>query len=95
MNIIITLLLLVTSFGIFFGFTKPQYDSITNNVSLRDQYAEALTRMETLQNKSNELAQQYSSIPKDGIVKINKALPDSNDSVQTIDRKSTRLNSSH
>ena len=84
MNLIVTLLLLATSLGIFFGFTKPQYDSITKTASVRDQYTEVLARIETLKNKSNELAQQYSSIPKDGIVKISQALPDSNDIVQTI-----------
>ncbi|MFA6094359.1 MAG: hypothetical protein WC757_00515 [Candidatus Paceibacterota bacterium] len=84
MNIIVTLLLFATSLGIFFGFTKPQYEKITDDISLRDQYAQVLTRMETLKNKSNELAGQYSAIPKDGILKINQALPDSNDSVQTI-----------
>lgn len=68
----------------FFLFTNPYYKEV---VALKDQvdsYNEALNNSKSLEAERDKLTQQYNSIDRNNLVKLERMLPDSVDNIRLI-----------
>ena len=62
MNIIVPLLLIATSIGLFFGYTKTTYDSLAKVREKKDKIEETLSRVDEIKKSINTLTESYNSI---------------------------------
>lgn len=95
MNNLISILLLVASLGIYFGYSRPTYSGVTLSSTLdgrsiaelkeeRARYLDALEKTREIEEVRIGLLDTYNRIPNESKEKLEKLLPDHIDSVRLI-----------
>lgn len=95
MNNLISILLLVASLGIYFGYSRPTYSGVTLSTNLegrsiaelkeeRARYLDALEKTREIEEVRIGLLKEYNKIPDASKEKLEKLLPDHIDSVRLI-----------
>src|SRR3989338_7429840 len=93
-NVTATILILA-SFGLFFGYVSPTYGRLTGSAVLKeksieelrkdqDDYKDALSKAHEIEKARSGLLEIYNSIPEKDLEKLLKLLPDHIDSVRLI-----------
>lgn len=75
-------ILLLISIGLFYTFTSPQYGAVGELRAEADEYRQVLDGADAISEKSYELEAEYRQIPKPELDRLDKALPDSVDTVR-------------
>ncbi len=83
-RVIIPVLLLVVSAGLFFGFVDPQYQEIKQLSLESKKYDQALQKSKELQQVRDQLLAKYNSIPPENLSKLEQLLPENIDNVRLI-----------
>lgn len=84
MNLIVPIILLVSSIGIFFGYIDPTYKNDQALSAQLGQYESALSNSKELLAEKKALVEKYSTFNSSDLDKLNKLLPDAVDSVTLI-----------
>ncbi|MDO8594714.1 MAG: type 4a pilus biogenesis protein PilO [bacterium] len=95
MSNLISLLLILASFGVLFGYVQPTYGDATGSAVLTEQsivelketmagYADALNKTKEIEKERTGLLQKYNEIPLADRSRLEKLLPDHIDSVRLI-----------
>lgn len=81
---IFSIVFLVASIGIFFGYTKPTYDAVQEQVTAAASYDAALTKAAQLQQIKQGLLSRYNTFNPNDIARLQKLLPDHVDNVALV-----------
>jgi len=84
MSLIVQIILLLASVGIFFGYINPTYNDSKNLSSELGQYEQALYNSKTLITTRDTLVSKRNGLSPTDIDKLQTLLPDSVDSVTLI-----------
>ncbi len=84
MRFIIPIILIGISLTVFFVFTNPIYNDITQLRMQTASYNEALNNSKMLENERDKLTAKYNSINPDNLIKLQKLLPDNIDNIRLI-----------
>ena len=89
MRFIMPVILIAVSITVFFVFTNPLYDNVSNPgiVQLRaevDSYNQALDNAKALENEKDKLTQKEGSIAPENLAKLQKLLPENIDNIRLI-----------
>lgn len=95
MSNLISIFLILTSIGVFFGYLNPTYGGVTGNVDLKEQsirelkeeqgrYVDALNKTKEIEQARTGLLEQFALIPANGRERLERLLPDHIDSVRLI-----------
>ena len=95
MSNLISIVLLIASVGIFFGYINPTYGAVTNKEDIKNRsiqeltaekgrYTDALNKTREIETAQTGLLEKYSHIPLEDKERLEKLLPDNIDSVRLI-----------
>jgi len=84
MKSIISIILIIASFGLYFLFTKGEYGKVKNLKAEEVNYQDAFLKSKELLARRDELLQKYNAISSADLLKLEKLLPDTVDSVRLI-----------
>ncbi len=84
MSNIISIILLIASVGLFFGFIDPTYTDVRAMIAEKKEYDNALTRSKDLQVERDKLLVKANNIKEDNLKLLSKLLPDNIDNVRLI-----------
>ncbi len=95
MSNFISIVLIIASVGLFFGYVNPTYGALTGNPELKDrsiyelkeekaQYVDALNKTKEIEQVRTGLLEEYTRIPIESRDRLEKLLPDHIDSVRLI-----------
>jgi len=84
MSLIVQIILLLASVGIFFGYVNPTYNDSKNLSSELSQYEQALYNSKTLIATRDTLVSKRNSLNPTDLSRLQTLLPDSVDSVSLI-----------
>ena len=81
---IISVIGILSAFGIFFFYTKPTYDSAQTDRAQIARYDEALVKANELQERKQALLKRYNDFQPEDRDRLQKLLPDHVDNVRLI-----------
>jgi hypothetical protein len=84
MRFIMPIVLIGISIAIFFVFTSPIYNGITELRAQSASYNEALGNSKALENERDKLTAKYNAIDPNNLLKLQKLLPDNIDNIRLI-----------
>ncbi len=84
MNHIISVIVIVASLGLFFGYVDPQYMEIKTLTAERESYREALDNSKSLQEERDRLIAKLDGMPDADLAALAKLLPNDIDNVRLI-----------
>jgi hypothetical protein len=84
MSNIISLILVLASFGLFFGYIDPTYVHIKESKVQKEEYDRALNNSKELQAERDKLLEKFNQISKLDKTKLGKMLPDNIDNVRLL-----------
>jgi hypothetical protein len=85
MSNLTSIILIVASLGLFFGYIDPTYKHIKQEVSAtKGEYAQALENSKNVKEERERLMNDYKVIDKENITKLTKMLPDNIDNVRLL-----------
>ncbi|HEU5114798.1 MAG TPA: type 4a pilus biogenesis protein PilO [Candidatus Paceibacterota bacterium] len=84
MSNIVSLILRIASFGLFFGYVDPTYTNVQKLGQDKADYDKALSNSKELQAERDKLLEQYNKMDKDEVSKLSKLLPDNIDNIRLI-----------
>lgn len=83
-KVLVTILGLVVAGAVFFGYTRPTYDSVQALQADIAQYDAALERARELQELKRSLLSRYNAFSGEDLTRLNKLLPDHVDNVRLV-----------
>lgn len=84
MSNIISIILLLASLGLFFGYVDPTYTHIKQEQAQKSDYDTALNNSKALQTERDALLQKFNAMPKSETDRLQKLLPDNIDNIRLI-----------
>ncbi|HEY0907931.1 MAG TPA: type 4a pilus biogenesis protein PilO [Candidatus Paceibacterota bacterium] len=84
MSNIISIVLILASAGLFFGYIDPTYAEVKGMLAEKAEYDGALTRSKELQIERDKLLVKFNAMPKADRDMLAKLLPDNIDNVRLI-----------
>jgi Tfp pilus assembly protein PilO len=85
MSNLTSIILIVASLGLFFGYIDPTYSDIKRDVSsTKGEFEQALENSKNVQEERNKLMGKYTTIREENISKLAKMLPDNIDNVRLL-----------
>ena len=84
MNNIISIVLLIASAGLFFGYIDPAFSKVKELVDEKSNFNSALTRAKDLGIERDKLLVKYNNISPANQEKLEKLLPDNIDNIRLI-----------
>jgi Tfp pilus assembly protein PilO len=84
MTNIISIILILSSIGLFFGYVDPRYVKIQDLRAEKLSYEEALTNSAKLQEEKDQLLEKLNSFKETDLNRLAKLLPDNIDNVRLI-----------
>lgn len=84
MTNIISILLILSSIGLFFGYVDPKYMDIKDLLVEKKDYQIALSNSQQLQLERDQLLSKLNSFKETDITKLSRLLPDNIDNVRLI-----------
>ena len=94
MKNIVSILVVIASIGIFFGYIKPTYGTINSQRSELASYKDTLEQAKLLEERIATLKSKISGLPAEDMAKVEKMLPDTVSNVNLIiDMNNIALNS--
>ena len=84
MSNIVSIILILASFGLFFGYIDPTYTNIQKSQAEKADYDKALANSKELQAQRDALLQKYNAMDKADLDKLSKLLPDNIDNIRLI-----------
>ncbi len=84
MSNIVSIILVLASFGLFFGYVDPTYVSIQSLRVDKADYDKALSNSKELQTQRDALLSKYNQMSKSDVDKLSKLLPDNIDNIRLI-----------
>ena len=84
MNNLISLIVIMASLGLFFGYIDPTYSKIKNHKAETVEYDRALNNSKDLREERDKLLLRFNEIPELDRDKLAKLLPDDIDNVRLI-----------
>jgi hypothetical protein len=84
MNNLVSLVLILASFGLFFGFVDPTYMKVKEVLAEKADYDKALDNSKELQVEREKIQEKLNAIPEVEIEKLKKMIPDHIDNVRLI-----------
>jgi len=84
MSNIISIVLLIASVGLFFGYIDPAYMSVKELLVEKENYSHALDKSAELARERDKLLVKYNEMPKAEKDKLLKLLPDNIDNIRLI-----------
>jgi Tfp pilus assembly protein PilO len=84
MSNIISIVLILASAGLFFGYIDPTYSSIKIARAEKAEYDRALNNSKELQAERDKLLDKYKMMPQEDIAKLEKLVPDNIDNVRLV-----------
>jgi len=84
MKLILPLILLVASAGLFFGFADPSYSKVKESKKEESLFNAALDNSKKLQQMRDDLLSQYNSFPTADLERLEKILPNHVDNVRLV-----------
>lgn len=81
---IISIIMVLASFGLFFVYADPTYSDIKTLSTEKADYKRALDNSKALQAERDKFLDQYNAIDAADRARLNKALPDNIDNVRLI-----------
>lgn len=84
MSNIISIILLIASAGLFFGYIDPTYTDVKSKLAEKAEYDGALNRSKELQIERDKLLTKYNAMPKQDRDMLGKLVPDNIDNVRLI-----------
>jgi len=84
MSNLISLVIIVASIGMFFGYIDPTYSKIQASRTDLAEYDRALNNSKDLQSERDKLLKKFNEIPKADRDALEKLLPDNIDNVRLI-----------
>ncbi len=84
MNHLISVVVIVASLGLFFGYVDPQYMEIKTLKAERESYDEALNNSKSLQEERDRLIAKLDGMPDADLQALTKLLPNDIDNVRLI-----------
>src|SRR5581483_6566647 len=84
MSNIISVIILLASIGLFFGYVDPTYTDIQNSKLELADYEKALNNSKELQAERDKLLDRFNKMDKEDLDKLSKLLPDHIDNVRLI-----------
>ena len=84
MTNIISILLILSSIGLFFGYVDPQYMKIKDLLVEKGSYQTALANSQQLQLERDQLLGKLNSFRETDLTKLSRLLPDNIDNVRLI-----------
>ncbi len=80
-----SIILVVASLGLFFGYIDPTYSNIKQEISeKKGEYSQALENSKDVKEERVRLMDEYKVIKKDDIDRLTKMLPDNIDNVRLL-----------
>jgi Tfp pilus assembly protein PilO len=84
MSNILSIVLLLASIGLFFGYIDPAYGKIRESRVEKLEYDQALTNSEDLRAERDKLLKKYNAMPASEVDRLGKLLPDNIDNVRLV-----------
>jgi Tfp pilus assembly protein PilO len=84
MSNIVSIILILASIGLFFGYVDPTYSTIRAQRSEKAEYDRALNNSKELQAERDKLLEKFNNMDKGDLDDIVKLLPDNIDNVRLI-----------
>ncbi|HVT74858.1 MAG TPA: type 4a pilus biogenesis protein PilO [Candidatus Paceibacterota bacterium] len=84
MSNIISIILIVASFGLFFGYIDPAYTKVQSLRIDKADYDKALSNSKELQAERDKLLEKFNQMDKSDLDKLTKLLPDHIDNIRLI-----------
>lgn len=84
MNNIVSIILLIASAGLFFGYVDPTYSSVKGLLIEKESYDRALNNSKELQAERDKLLIKLNEMPQEEQEKLSRLLPDNIDNVRLI-----------
>lgn len=84
MSNIVSIILIIASLGLFFGYIDPTYTKIQANQIEKADYDKALTNSKALQAERDKFLAKYNQMDKGDMAKLTKLLPDNIDNIRLI-----------
>lgn len=84
MNNIVSLILVIASLGLFFGYIDPTYSNIKELLVEKNDYNRALDNSKELQAARDKLLEKFNAMSKKDRDMLSKLLPDNIDNVRLI-----------
>ena len=84
MSNITSIILVLASLGLFFGYVNPTYMNIKGLQQNKADYDIALSNSKELQSERDTLLAKYNSMSKSDLAKLSKLLPDNIDNIRLI-----------
>lgn len=84
MKLLVPIILIVISGGIYLGYIDGAYDTVKTLQAEEQQYEDALRQSETLNRVRNELLTTYNNISTRDLDRLDKMLPNNIDSIRLL-----------
>ncbi|HEY4489735.1 MAG TPA: type 4a pilus biogenesis protein PilO [Candidatus Paceibacterota bacterium] len=84
MRSLLPFLIIALSVGLFYIFINPQYKEIKNIQGQREQYKNAIDKVESLKKVRDDLLSKYNTLPKENLIKLEKMIPSNLNTVKLI-----------
>jgi Tfp pilus assembly protein PilO len=84
MNYIFSVIVIIASMGLFFGYVDPTYSAIKELKTEKADYNRALNNSKELQAERDKLLEKFNKMPKTDLDKLTKLLPDHIDNVRLV-----------
>ncbi len=84
MSNIISIILVLASFGLFFGYIDPTYTAIQSSRTDKATYDTALANSKVLESERDALLQKFNAMDSTDLAKLTKLLPDNIDNIRLI-----------
>lgn len=81
---ILSVILLATSAGLFFFWTKPYYTQIKDLESQKESMGQVIDNAQKIQKSRDAIMEEYNNIPEENLAKLNKIVPNYPDSIRFI-----------
>lgn len=84
MSTILSIIFLIASLGLFFGYVDPTYTKIREYGVEKSDYDTALNNSKALQAERDKLLEKFNAMDKADVDKLSKLLPDNIDNVRLV-----------
>jgi Tfp pilus assembly protein PilO len=85
MSNLASIILIVASLGLFFGYIDPTYKNVKQEITAKkEEYAKALENSKNVREERSRLVAKYTTIKEENIDKLTKMLPDNIDNVRLL-----------
>jgi Tfp pilus assembly protein PilO len=84
MSTIVSIVLILASIGLFFGYIDPTYSDVKELRAEKADYDRALNNSKELQAERDKLLEKFNKMPKSDLDKLEKLIPDHIDNVRLV-----------